>query len=78
MTKLPSNQGDTPNKLEDILLWLTGQGGMHKVPKAEAAIKTLILEMVGEVPDDMSNYGGELLGRYQERAELREKILKEL
>lgn len=39
--------------------------------EAAAALLNAELERIGEVPDDIENYGGELRGKFELRAELK-------
>lgn len=72
------SQGDTPNKLQIILADFGGKvlqdqaTTTKRIEPVVAAIKTLLLEMVGE--DDDTSHEHMLAFKNELRAELREKI----
>lgn len=44
------------------------------MPRTKEAVKTLMLELIGEVPSDWTQYDKISYGRYQKAIELRQKV----
>jgi hypothetical protein len=44
------------------------------IEEAKAAITALLLDVVGDVPADLENYGNELRGKYEERLAIRKRL----